>query len=318
MTRALLPVQPAREEFIALRANPSRWMPALLAIARAHGRGGEALTPIESGSNLLALSGDDAVIKLFPPLLRYQYQSERIALQLLEARLTVPTPQVLADAEIEGWPYLVMTRLQGVGLATVWDRCEEAEKCAILRDVGALMAQVQCVAPGALASLHPPWSEFLSRQTQQCQARHRDRGLPQALLSDLDRYLERTASALPIDAPSVLLTGEFTPENLLMQQQTDGWKISGLIDFGDSMAGFGEYDLLGPGTFMASGNSARLKALLAGFGYTGASLNASLSQRLMRLLLIHRHSDLRVQVKIDGWQTRVKNLDQLEQLLWPL
>jgi hygromycin-B 7''-O-kinase len=166
--------------------------------------------------------------------------------------------------------------------------------------------------------LHPPWNEFLSRQVQQCKARQQARGLPQALLVDLDRYLEQTANVLPIDVPAVLLTGEFTPENLLMQQHADAWKISGLIDFGDSMAGFGEYDLLGPGTFMASGNPARLRALLAGFGYTDAPLNSRLSQRLMRLLLIHRHSDLTVQVQIDGWHTRVKNLDQLEQLLWPL
>lgn len=318
MTRVLLPVQPTRAEYLELRASPSRWMPALLEIARALGRGGEPLVPIESGSNLLALLGDELVIKLFPPLLRYQYQSERVALQLLEARLTVSTPRVVADSEIEGWPYLVMTRLPGVGLATVWDRYEEAGKCAILRDIGALIAEVQCISPGELATLHPPWNEFLSHQTQQCKARHTERGLPHALLADLDRYLERTASVLPIDAPSVLLTGEFTPENLLMQQHAGAWKISGLIDFGDSTVGFGEYDLLGPGTFMASGNPAHLKALLAGFGYTGAQLSTNLRQRLMRLLLIHRHSDLTVQVKIDGWHTRVKNLDQLEQLLWPL
>jgi hygromycin-B 7''-O-kinase len=100
-----------------------------------------------------------------------------------------------------------------------------------------------------------------------------------------------------------------------MVQRDGAWHISGLIDFGDARVGFGEYDLLGPGTFLASGDPHRVHALWHGFG--GASTRG-LGRRLMRMLLLHRHSDLRVQVSLAGWESRARDLDELEALLWPI
>ena len=43
-----------------------------------------------------------------------------------------------------------------------------------------------------------------------------------------------------------------------------GWRLSGLIDFGDVMTGRGEYDLLGPSAFMAAGMPRRVQSLFDG------------------------------------------------------
>jgi hygromycin-B 7''-O-kinase len=128
----------------------------------------------------------------------------------------------------------------------------------------------------------------------------------------------KTREAVPGSFRPVVLTGEYTPENLLMTRHAGAWRVSGLIDFGDVMIGFNEYDLLGPGTFLVSGDALRLRELLVGFGYGDPHPSSGLSQRLMRMLLLHRFSDLHSQVKIDGWQDRVRDLDELEALLWPL
>ncbi|WP_414633679.1 phosphotransferase [Paracoccus marcusii] len=43
------------------------------------------------------------------------------------------------------------------------------------------------------------------------------------------------------------------PENLLLTETSTGWKLAAVIDFGDVMTGWREYDLLGPSTFMCAG-----------------------------------------------------------------
>jgi hygromycin-B 7''-O-kinase len=51
------------------------------------------------------------------------------------------------------------------------------------------------------------------------------------------------------EGPDVILTGEYTPFNLLHQ----GGGLSALFDFGDGLVGPREYDWLGPMCFLAAG-----------------------------------------------------------------
>lgn len=37
----------------------------------------------------------------------------------------------------------------------------------------------------------------------------------------------------------------------------------------------------------------------------------------MTLFLLHRFSNLAVQIRIEGWQQKAANLNELERLLWP-
>jgi hygromycin-B 7''-O-kinase len=113
------------------------------------------------------------------------------------------------------------------------------------------------------------------------------------------------------------LTGEYIPENFLLRRETEGWRVSGLIDFGDVMTGWGEYDLLGPSAFMTSGVPRRVRSLFEGFGYASTDLTPTLKRRLMALFLLHRVSDPVRQVCIEGWQQKA-DLFELQDLLWPI
>ena len=77
-----------------------------------------------------------------------------------------------------------------------------------------------------------------------CRARHERLGLPQKFLDGLGELLRDAATLIPLDKPPVILTGEYIPENFLLRETDGDWALSGLIDFGDVMTGFGEYDLL--------------------------------------------------------------------------
>jgi hygromycin-B 7''-O-kinase len=115
-----------------------------------------------------------------------------------------------------------------------------------------------------------------------------------------------------------MLTGEYIPENFLLSCDGAKWRLCGLFDFGDVMTGWGEYDLLGPSAFMAAGKPRRVRSLFEGFGYSAADLDATLKRRLMALTMLHRASDPVRHICIEGWQHKVDDLFELQDLAWPV
>ena len=121
-----------------------------------------------------------------------------------------------------------------------------------------------------------------------------------------------------MDQPPVILTGEYIPENFLLAPDGDGWKLAGLIDFGDVITGWGEYDLLGPSAFMTGGEPSRLYSLLAGFGYSRANIPDGLGRRLLALMFLHRASDPLRHICLPNWDHKAETLFDLQHMLWPL
>jgi hygromycin-B 7''-O-kinase len=304
--------------FQAWRAEPSRGLAAALEIARSHGLPHQSPHLFPTGTNLVVALDAKLILKIYPPLLRDQFASERMTLLQLRGRLGISIPEIVLEGERDEWPYLVLTRLPGVIGAQAWPGLPEDAKERVLRQVGETIAEVQRVPVGELSCIEPCWSEFISRQIQGCRARHERLGLPQQYLAGLDDILQDAAPLIPTDGPSVILTGEFIPENFLLSCENDNWRLTGLIDFGDVMTGWSEYDLLGPSAFMTAGMPRRVEALFRGFGYSRADVNFTLKRRLMALLLLHRFSDPNRHICIEGWQHKAGDLFELQELLWPI
>jgi hygromycin-B 7''-O-kinase len=306
------------EAFRAWRADPSRCLAAARDIARSHGlpHGDARLFP--TGTNLVVALDDRLVLKIFPPLLRHQFVAERLTLSLLFGRLSVPIPEIVIEGERDRWPYLVITRLQGVLGAEAWPILPENDKVRVLGQIGETIAQVQRAPVGELSGIEPRWAAFISEQIEGCRGRHERLGLPRKFLDGLDDILGDAAVLIPVNAPPVILTGEYIPENFLLSRQGGDWHLAGLIDFGDVMTGWKEYDLLGPSSFMTAGMPRRVYHLFRGFGYSKADIDSTLKRRLMALALLHRFSDFNRQICIDGWQQKARDLFELQELLWPV
>jgi hygromycin-B 7''-O-kinase len=228
-----------------------------------------------------------------------------------------PTPEPVAEGEPGGWSYLVMTRLSGVSGKEAWPLLPEAQKQHLAGQLGALIAEVQSLPPGELSRLEPQWRPFILGQIEGCRARHERLGLPRKFLRGMDKLLDDARRLIPLEPQSVILTGEYVPENLLFVQRADEWRLSGLIDFGDVMTGFRDYDLMGPSAFMTMGEPARLAAFLAGFGYEKADIDDAFGRRLMALLMLHRFSDPMRHLAIKSWHEMADDFEGLERLLWP-
>ena len=302
-----LPADPDARSFDALHDDPEAWREVITALAREHGHGVDAEVRLQTaGTVLVALVGDERVIKLYPPFLHDHFEFERAMLAHLHGRLSLPTPQLLASGEHEGWPYLVMSQLAGDVLTATWPTMSESERLELLRTLGALVAEVHALPVGPVAGFAPRWLDFIALQRQRCFTRQQRTGLPAHLLAQLDDFI---GGPVPEGWPTVLLTGEYTPFNLFTRDH----RLVAMFDFGDGLVGAREYDWLGPQCFLVAGDAARSRAFQAGLD---VHIDGEKRLALMRLLLLHRYSSLRAQVRIEGWRS-ARNFEQLAAWLWP-
>jgi hygromycin-B 7''-O-kinase len=306
------------EPFRPFRADPSQWLPVAIDIARGHGLACTEPQIFSTGTNLVVGLDERLILKIFPPFLRGQFASERASLAQLRGRLGVPIPEIVFEGERDQWPYFVITRLHGRLGSEVWPSLPEADKERVLAEIGETIAEVQRAPVGALARIEPDWGTFMRGQIAGCRARQERLGLPNKFLRGLDQLLRDAAALIPLDRPPVILTGEYIPENFLLSRDGGGGHLAGLIDFGDVMTGWGEYDLLGPSAFMTAGMPRRVRSLFEGYGYSSADINPDLKRRLMALMLLHRFSDPVRHICIAGWQEKAGDLFELQDLLWPV
>ncbi len=312
-----LPVFADAGAFRRWRNDPSQWLPIALDIARGHGIASASSHVFATGTNLVLGLGERLILKIFPPHLRAQFVSERGSLAQLKGRLHLPIPEIVAEGERDGWPYLIITRLAGHLGSEVWPTLPEEEKERVLRAVGETIADVQRVEPGPLAHIEPRWDVLMRAQSEGCRAHHQRLGLAPKFLDGLDDLLRDAARLIPLDAPPVILTGEYIPQNLLLACRDGRWSLAGLFDFGDVLTGWRDYDLLGPSAFMAAGRVGRVRSLFEGFGYSRGEVDFSLKRRLMALMLLHRASDPVRHICIEDWQQKADDLIGLQELIWP-
>ena len=301
------------------KLQPVVWQEAVREICLLHGIPFTNFQTFADGSNLVSAVSNQYVVKIFPKFHRYQWESEwRTLHHLWTNRLDLPIPELIAHGERDdGWTYVIITKLPGVTLESVWSQCSEKERVAILTDIGKMMAAVHSVPVSDLKNLKPAWEGFLDGQVAKCQARHQRLGMATWFLGEVDKFVLANIDVLPREEP-VVLTGEYTPFNLLVDGSPGQWRISGMIDFGDAMIGFREYDLLGPILFLVGGNPRLLASLLGGYGRVPRETDQNLSTRLMLLTILHRYSSLKFQIRIPGWEVQVKSIGELQELLFPL
>lgn len=305
-----LPAEIGVAEFDALHDEPARWHGLVASIAARYSPA--PMVAAEDGTALVGLVGRELVVKLYPPFLRDHCEFEAAVLPRLQGRLGVPTPALVDRFEHQGWPGHVMTLLPGTPLDRVWPDLDEANRCALLEAIGRLAAEVHALPVEGIAALAAPWPEFLQRQRAACLRRQTRTGLPPHLLEQLEGFI---AGPVP-EGPDVILTGEYTPFNLLVAPGPSGEMVlSGMFDFGDGLVGPAAYDWLGPLCFLAAGHRARREAFFSGYGMPTPDWSVQ-RLALLRLLLLHRYSALKAQIACPGWQAAA-DFDALAALIWP-
>jgi len=288
----MLPARPTLDEWRALRRDTAAQRGAVEAVAARHGLALSELAPFPRGTHL-AWGTERSVVKIFVPLWPDDARVETRLLDHLTGR-GLPTPQLAAQGEIGGWPYVVMSRVRGERIGDVWTTLAATERARLAREVGALMARLAELPTTGLDDLRTTQEALLAERRPRLLADQRERGAGEALLADVDAF----ARALPplADAPSVLLHADLTDDHVLV---TDG-AITGLIDFADAFVGPWTYELAAPACFLTRGDDAARDALLAG---RGVEPGAEVARAVRAWAVLHRYAHVAIMMERAGHAT---------------
>lgn len=249
----IIPTITCRAQYSQIYSDDQIWLPAARLIAARHHLPGPPRRQT-LGTHLVYRCGD-LIIKLFCPLWKNDFRVEKIALSHVH---DLPTPQITAEGEIDGWPYLVISHAPGVPAGAVWDTLTEEEKQEIVEQLGGLMRRLH--DHPLPAGLRDEWGTFIKERLAAAEIHH---DMP----DPWRRWIRRRVRDFREPAPQrVLLNADLTEDHVLLSQRKGEWRISGLIDFGDARIGHPFYDFIAPLAFYTFDAPKRSLALLNAYG----------------------------------------------------
>jgi hygromycin-B 7''-O-kinase len=290
-------------------------------ICARHGLRTSDLRPAASGTNVVFTTVDH-VLKLYPPMWTDGAIREHAVLEHLAGRFALDTPKIVAAGDVDGWRYVVVTRLSGIALSEIWGTLDDPVRRALAAQLGAALRDLHSLPLGELvevASLRDRWPLLIARPTDETIAHHRTQGVAETWLGRLAVFLERERPALASDRFSpVLLDGDIHQWHLLAALDAGAWRLTGLIDFDDALLGKSDYEFASPGVLMFAGDAAALEACLRAYGLAARDLDAGLRRRVMVYALLNRYWGLDVLLEYGDPARRCTTIEELERAIFPI
>jgi hygromycin-B 7''-O-kinase len=291
------------------------WQQAAATICERHGLSYRSLRRAPQGENIIFFIDETLVLKIFAPF-RENYWREAAALVFAQGKLGIRTPELVHTGELEGWSYLVMTRLAGHASREVWASTTRRDRFEIISRLGPALKELHAHEAPLQTALDRDWRGFIERQARDSVRRQRACGANPEWLESLPAYIAARLELLETRHRPVFLHGDVHAGNLLLEEAAGRWRVAGLIDFGDSLCGFNEYEFVAPGVLMVQGDRELQRALLLAYGYTEAQLDAELRARLMLLTILYECSDLRKYALRLAPDASRLTLAELERAIW--
>lgn len=319
----LLPTVTNTTDYVSLRVNASIWPMAMQTICRRHGLPTDRLvrfgdgTDSADGSNIVFAAGDHLVIKLFPPYQSSLFQADLAVTEHVYGTLSVTTPRIYVHGDLDGWPYLVMSRVPGVYLSEIWDTLDDKGQLRIVTELAEIVAQLHALPTDNLQHLANNWSQTIATRVETCVQRHREQEVPEHWLQQIPGYLAYAAPLYPPDFRPAIVSGDIHQYHLLATEKNERWQLTGLFDFDDALIGFQEYDLAAAGLFMMAGKPLLLRTFLLTYGYVKSELNERLSHRFMAYTLLHRYRPFNW-VREDFAQGSYSTLEEVARVIYAL
>jgi len=269
---AILPGLSDPDEYVKLYGEDDLWRPAIEVICRRHKITIDRLERAELGTHIVFKTGN-RVVKLFSPFWKEQYAVEVACLKNLT---DLPVPQIDQVGEIEGWPYMIVSVVEGLPTRAVWNQLTANQKASVMVELGEFMRRLH--DHPSIASLPSDWTRFLDERIRNLSEHH-------GLSGDWKRWALNHVKPLSTRSQrTVVLNCDLTSDHVFLVKRDEQWRLSAIIDFGDAMMGPPYYEFIAPLLDHAFGDSALAAALMDGYGEL---LTEEVKTELTRYLLIH-------------------------------
>lgn len=213
----------------------------------------EAITRLTGGANSAVFDvksrrGHSVVVKVYSDLLQWKMKKEVFVYDHVRAcGVDAPVPAILAADDsktVVGQNVLVMTKLDGVPVASVETDFHEGERAAINRQLGAILAALHAITFDAFGYVgthgvvdgHATNRDYMRSQFDkrlhefdEHQGEPDLRGRVEQYVAEREELLETPRAAF--------CHNDCHYGNVLVVPGSDGWRISGLVDFENVLSG---------------------------------------------------------------------------------
>jgi aminoglycoside phosphotransferase (APT) family kinase protein len=188
------------------------------------------------------------------------YGKEAFFSRLIAERTGVPAPwpyQIELSPDIFGWPYAIMPRLPGidVGNPDVRKTLTRDDRIGLARAMGETLARLQALTwphygdydldSGAIVPADASFAEWTIARVRDQLARCREASAAttDADVAWIESIISSAQEALTIEPEHpTFVFRDYKENNTVAERTTDGWRITGVFDLGESYFGDGEAD----------------------------------------------------------------------------
>ncbi|MDQ3822088.1 MAG: aminoglycoside phosphotransferase family protein [Actinomycetota bacterium] len=242
----------------------------------------ESVEPLAGGENsavyeIRCAGGPSLVLKVYSDLLHWKLEKEVFAYGLVRTRVDLPVPEILGADETKRLVprnYVVMTKLDGVLWADLLGELDEREHLRLTRELGSLLRKLHEIELDAFGYVttrvfepHRTNLEYMRTQFEKKLARFGERGGDAALRRALERHVAEREELLAGCLCAVFCHDDCHEANVLVAQDgDDAWRITGIVDFENAVAGDPLLDLAKTHAYSRRRSDRTLAALVDGYG----------------------------------------------------
>ena len=297
------------------------WLPLLTFIQSEYHLGQGKWSRLPEGANALFEFEQGYIVKIVPPNWLHQGEKE-IAVDALfkqsKSDFLLSRPDIISSGEHNGWLYILMSKLPGTCLASLWPELPMVNKMHIMEQLGTFMRSLREIPSTDSEVLSVEWHKYLHDLEENCLQRHKRNKLSTELYSQVLPFVERHLADFP-DADSMFVHMDLHPGNLMVEQKQGKWHLTGVLDFGDALFCQGPWlEMLTPICFMVQGDSNLFKALLTSYGLIEIRELNKLQNAMMAMALIREASNINYVMQQVPSCIGMHHWEQIAQELFPV
>jgi hygromycin-B 7''-O-kinase len=214
-----------------------------------------------------------------------------------------------------------MEFLPGRPIREVREEIPREDKAAVAQELGWYIRRLHKVPlddAKVIETSATAWFKFLKERRKKCLEELRDKtALPLPVLREIFYLLASDVFRVADDFQPSLLNGDFTEDHLLLEKRLGQWRISGLIDWADSLVGAVEYEWVALWFGLCGQDVLMFRDIMKAYD-PKRRLDRGFRNKMMAYTFIHRFGPELIGEKLQqSGAPQITSLNDLKTWLWP-
>ena len=193
------------------------------------------LIRITEGSSLVFKIGTDHYLKITPPFYSGSIEAEIAATKIIGNQLPFSIPNILVNGQIEEWNYLITTNVKGQQAKNVYRTMTPENRTIFAKDIGKIIKDIHTLKTDSFERDFGSWPTYLENNFKNQDEIHLSRGNSPEWSKKISQFVNKYKTQLLSLGPTKLIHADLNHQHLMLEDINNEWRVTGVLDFADSM-----------------------------------------------------------------------------------